>query len=40
MPVWRFKSPHNLCRESAVRAFEPKPHRIDSLLLSFRFRSS
>src|SRR5438067_2058252 len=26
MPVWRFRSPHHLCRAFVMRTSEPKPH--------------
>ena len=34
-PVWRFRSPHHFCRELVMRTSEPKPHQIDTLLVSF-----
>ena len=38
--VWRFRSPHRSRGEFKMRTSEPKPHEINELLVSFRFRSS
>jgi hypothetical protein len=39
-PVWRFRGPHYSSREFSMRTSEPKPHQVNNLLVSFRFRSS
>ncbi len=37
---WRFRSPHHSAASSEMRTSEPKPHQINKLLVSLRFRSS
>ena len=33
--VWRFRSPHHFHGKSEMRTSEPKPHRVNKLLVSF-----